>query len=425
MTAIVKPYWQDRGLSVDVPPAALPAQVDILIIGGGYTGLSAARETAAAGASTLVLEAGAVGAGCSGRNGGQIAYSIKPSLATLTSRHGAAQALAICREGRAALDYIKWLATELDLDCGWRQDGCFYGAHTPRHFAAMVRDAQNQPHGLEQNIVIVPKGEHKREIDTDFYHGGCLYPDDASVDPMRLLLALLRRAREAGATLLEYCTALSIRSTAHGFEVMTSQGAVRAAKVLIATNGYSGSVSRWHQRRVIPIGSYQIATEALGVEQVRALIPNGRNIVDSRRVVVYYRPSTDGERIIFGGRAALSEKDPAACTPRLQAMLTEVLPQLKTTRIEYTWAGWVAYTFDTMPHLGQHEGVYYCMGYCGQGVPTAPYFGQRIGQQMMGRGEGRTALDNLPFPTRPYYFGTPWFLAPSVFAYRMMDRLGI
>jgi glycine/D-amino acid oxidase-like deaminating enzyme len=422
---MTKPYWQDRGLNVHVPRAALPAHVDVVIVGGGYTGLSAARETASAGASTVVLEAGALGAGCSGRNGGQVAYSIKPSLATLTSRHGADKAFAICREGRAAVDHLKWLATEQGLDCGWRQDGLFYGAHTPRHFAAMVRDAADQPPGLEQNIVIIPEGEHKREIDTDFYHGGCLYPDDASVDPMRLLLALLQRAQVAGATVLEHCPALSIKPRAEGFEVMTPQGPVRAGKVLIATNGYSGPVSSWHRRRVIPIGSYQIATEALGADKVRALIPNGRNIVDSRRVVVYYRPSTDGERIIFGGRAALSEQDPAACTPRLKAMLTQVLPQLNETRIEYTWVGWVAYTFDTMPHLGQHEGVYYCMGYCGQGVPTAPYFGRRIGQQMVGHSEGRTALDDLPFPTRPYYFGKPWFLAPSVFAYRMMDSLGI
>jgi glycine/D-amino acid oxidase-like deaminating enzyme len=176
---------------------------------------------------------------------------------------------------------------------------------------------------------------------------------------------------------------------------------------------------------VIPIGSYQIATEPLGVERVRSLIPEGRNVVDSRRVVVYFRPSPDGERIIFGGRAALAEKDPLACVPRLKAMLTRIFPQLKPARITHAWVGWVAYTFDTMPHLGQRGGVYYCMGYCGQGVPLAPYFGRKIGQQMAGLEEGRTALDDLPFASRPYYFGTPWFLAPSVWAYRTMDAVGL
>jgi glycine/D-amino acid oxidase-like deaminating enzyme len=202
-------------------------------------------------------------------------------------------------------------------------------------------------------------------------------------------------------------------------------GKIQARKVLIATNGYSGPLSPWHRRRVIPIGSYQIATQALGVDVVRKLIPQGRNVVDSRRVVVYFRPSPDGERIIFGGRAALAEKDPLACVPRLKAMLTRIFPQLESARIDHAWVGWVAYTFDTLPHLGRHEDVHYCMGYCGQGVPLAPYFGQRMGQQMMNLKEGRTALDDLPFPTRPYYFGIPWFLAPSVFAYRTMDAMGV
>ena len=132
--------------------------------------------------------------------------------------------------------------------------------------------------------------------------------------------------------------------------MLTSRGILKARKVLLATNGYSGALSPWHRRRVIPIGSYQIATEPLGAERVLSLIPRGRNIVDSRRVVVYFRPSADGERIIFGGRAALAETDPLACVPRLRAMMTRIFPQLQSVRITHAWVGWVAYTFDTMPH---------------------------------------------------------------------------
>jgi glycine/D-amino acid oxidase-like deaminating enzyme len=278
---------------------------------------------------------------------------------------------------------------------------------------------------LEQRVFIVPRSEQHREIVTDFYHGGCVYPDDAAVDPMKLLLGLLGRAREQGAVVMDDCRAESIRGAAGGFEVLTSRGVVRARKVLIATNGYSGALSPWHRRRVIPIGSYQICTERIGAERVRGLIPNGRSISDSRRVVVYYRPSADGERLVFGGRAALSEQDPIACVSRLKSMMTRIFPQLVQVRIDHAWVGWVAYTFDTMPHLGERDGVYYCMGYCGQGVPLAPYFGMKIGQQMAGLPAGRTALDGLPFPTRPYYAGTPWFLAPSVWAYRTLDALGL
>jgi glycine/D-amino acid oxidase-like deaminating enzyme len=418
------PLWM---ANASMPPPSnqpLPTRVEVLVIGAGYTGLAAARETAAAGRSTLVLDAGAVGAGCSSRNGGQVAYSIKPSFNALKAKFGADLAFRICREGLDAVAYLRSLATQ-HVDCGWRDYGCFYGAHTPRHFAAMARDAQNQPRGLEQRISIVPKAEQTSEIASDFYHGGCVYHDDASVDPTRLLLALLRRAIDSRASVVDHCPVDAIKSTRDGFEALTRRGIVQARQILLATNGYSGPLSPWHRRRVIPIGSYQIATEPLGADPVRALIPRGRNIVDSRRVVVYFRPSTDGERIVFGGRAALAETDPLACVPRLRQMMSRIFPQLNSVRVSHAWLGWVAYTFDTLPHLGQNDGIYYCMGYCGQGVALAPYFGMRIGQQMLGLNEGRTALDGLPFPSRPFYHGKPWFLAPSVFAYRLIDALGL
>jgi glycine/D-amino acid oxidase-like deaminating enzyme len=135
----VAPLWMENASMP--PPSALPlpGSVDVLVIGAGYTGLSAARETAAAGRSTLVLDAGELGAGCSSRNGGQVAYSIKPSFSSLQEKFGADAAFRICREGHDAVTYLRALAAR--ADCGWRDDGCFFGAHTARHFAAMVRDA--------------------------------------------------------------------------------------------------------------------------------------------------------------------------------------------------------------------------------------------------------------------------------------------
>src|SRR5271165_2051450 len=323
------PLWQDGAAAPPaprLPEFPLPSAVDVLIVGAGYTGLAAARETAAAGLGTLVLDAGAIGAGCSGRNGGQVAYSIKPTLQELTARHGEARARSICREGQDAVGYLRSMAASGELDCDWREHGCYYGAHTARHFAHMARDAEHQPKGLEQRISVVARASQHTEIASDTYHGGCVYHEDAAIDPMRLLLALLGRAQAGGAAVLERCPVLSIQSARSGFEVLTERGVVAARKVLLATNGYTGALSPWHRRRVIPIGSYQIATEPLGSDAVRALIPHGRNVVDSRRVVMYMRPSPDGQRIVFGGRAALAERDPIACVPRLRAMLTNIFP---------------------------------------------------------------------------------------------------
>jgi len=418
------PLWMQEAAAPPLAEQALPAQVDVLIVGAGYTGLSAARETASSGRSTLVLDSAPLGGGCSSRNGGQVAYSIKPAFESLKSRHGAEVALGICREGIQAVAELRSMAREPGVDCDWRENGCFYGAHTPRHFKAMVREAGSRCAGLERKVSVVPRAQQRGEIASDFYHGGLVYHEDASVNPMRLLLSLLRRARECGTMVIDRCPVSAIRNERRGFEVLTPRGMVQAREVLLATNGYSGPLSPWHRRRVIPIGSYQIATQPLGTERVRELIPNGRNIYDSRRVIVYFRPSPDGERIIFGGRAALSERNPLACVTRLQAMMARIFPQLKSAGISHAWAGWVAYTFDRLPHLGKRNGIHYCMGYCGQGVPLATYYGKRIGQQMLGLPEGRTALDGLEFASRPYYFGVPWFLAPSVLAFRLLDAAG-
>jgi glycine/D-amino acid oxidase-like deaminating enzyme len=411
------PIWSD-GLAM---PAAtredLPASVDALIVGAGYTGLSAARELARAGRSTLVLDGAPLGGGCSGRNGGQVAYSIKPTLAQLRARHGAAAAAGIRAEGEQALAHLRSLAGDAGLAMDWRGRGCFLGAHTRRAFAAMAR------HG--GRVEIVPRSRQHEEIASDYYHGGCVCPDDASVDPVRLLLSLHRRAIDSGAAIIDRCAVTALQRSGAGFEAATPLGTVRARQVLLATNGYTGALSPWHRRRVIPIGSYQIATAPLGQARVRELLPQGRNVCDSRRIIVYFRPSPDGERIIFGGRAALAEKDALVCAPRLTAMMTQIFPQLRSVAITHAWAGWVAYTFDALPHLGCQDGIYYSMGYCGQGVPLAPYFGMRIAQQMLGLRAGVTALDGLRFPSRPYYHGSPWFLAASVFAYRLLDRLGL
>ena len=188
----------------------------MLVVGAGYTGLAAARETAAAGLGTLVLDAGAIGAGCSGRNGGQVAYSIKPTLEELAARHGEAGARRF-----AARDSMRWAicvpwrraASSTAIGASMR---CYYGAHTARHFARMARDAEHQPKGLEQSISVVVRAPQHAEIASDLYHGGCVYHEDASIDPMRLLLALLGRAQAVGAAVLERCPVLSIQSARGG-----------------------------------------------------------------------------------------------------------------------------------------------------------------------------------------------------------------
>jgi glycine/D-amino acid oxidase-like deaminating enzyme len=269
----------------------------------------------------------------------------------------------------------------------------------------------------------LPRAEQGAEIDSGFYHGGLVFPDYATLHPGTYHRGLLHLAERAGASIIPHCRADAIRHENGKVEVETTKGIITARDVIVATNGYTSSLTPWLQRRVIPIGSYVIATEPLAKETIEQLYPNQRMVTDSRRVVFYYGPSPDRRRIIFGGRVSAGECDPKVSGPRLHAEMVRIFPELATTKISHSWMGFVAYTFDELAHVGTHDDrVHYAMGYCGSGVGMASYLGMRTGLRVLGQPEGKTALDDLPFPTRPLYSGKPWFLSAAVAWYRWRDR---
>lgn len=415
--------WRDDAPAPSMPEVALPSSVDVAIVGSGYTGLNAALVTARGGRSTLVLDAEEAGYGCSTRNGGQISTSVKPGYGALAKRHGAERAFAIVKEGQRSLAWMKDFMREEALDCDFGVVGRFHAAHNEAQFKALVDRVEHQPKGLEVAAHIVTRAEQHTEIDTDLYFGGAIYVEHSSVHPARYHAALLARVLAAGASVAANCPVTSIVRESAGFRVTTPRGTTLARDVVIATNGYTGNLTPWLARRVIPIGSYVIATEPLPVETVTRLIPRNRIVSDSRKVVFYYRASPDRRRIVFGGRVSLDETDPAVSGPLLHADLVKIFPALRDVRISHSWCGTVAYTFDELMHVGMHEGMHYAMGYCGSGVGMGSYLGMRLGQKVLGRAEGETAFDGLPFPTRPFYTGNPWFLAPSIRYYRWRDRM--
>ena len=401
----------------------LPHRVDVAIVGSGYTGLNAALQTIRGGRSTVVFEAGVPGQGCSTKNGGQISTSIKPSLEKLSAKFGTQSGIAIRQEGENALNWIGDLITSEKIDCNFSRVGRYHAAHTQKHYELITRDAEkvNRSEGIE--AYAVPKNEQLKELGSDVYHGGVVFPRHASVDPGKYHRGLLQRVIDAGVDVFGQCAVLDIEQTPDGFVITTQKGKVKARDVIIATNGYTTNLTPWLQKRVIPIGSYIISTEELDPVMVNELFPTNRIASDTCKVIYYYRTSPDRKRILFGGRVSATETNPLLSGPKLLKDLYRIFPQLEGTKISHSWTGTVAYTFDEMAHTGQHNGIYYSMGYCGSGVSMASYLGMRLGQKVLGLVEGKTAFDDLPFPTRPLYNGRPWFLPAVVSWYRMQDRI--
>src|SRR5262245_12511151 len=233
-----EPYWWKDAPRPHIPATDMPAEVDVLVIGAGYTGLMAARETAKGGRSTLVIDAESAGWGCSSRNGGQVSTSIKPSFTALSGKHNEQTAFGIRREGFQALDYIEDLIRSESIDCDWARVGRYHAAHNAKQYEALAEYAKNQPKGLEVPMEMVPRAEQHREIPSDLYYGGAVYPRHAKLHPGKYHLALLRIAKAAGVQVVDHCPATAIQRDGNGFRVRTPKGEVSARNVVIATNGY-------------------------------------------------------------------------------------------------------------------------------------------------------------------------------------------
>ena len=412
-----EPYWWNDTPPAEIKETSPPSKVDVVVIGSGYTGLNAALQTARGGRSTLVLDAGPVGFGCSTRNGGQISSSIKPDLASLSKSHGAANARAILAEGEKSLAWVGDFVRAEAIECDFRVSGRFHGAHSPRQYEALAKRYAGDP-----ATRLVPLAEQKREIGTDVYHGGVLFRKHAALDPARYHRGLLDRAIAAGAKIVPNCAVTRVEAHGPRFRVSTTRGAVVARDVVVATNGYTGRSTQWLRRRIIPIGSYIIATEPIAPAVMTKIMPTDRMVTDTRKVIYYYRASPDRTRILFGGRVSWNETDPRVSAPLLKAELARIFPALAETRVSHSWMGYVAFTFDTLMHTGRWDGIHYAAGYCGSGVGMASYLGMKLGLKVLGNREGGTALDDLPFPSRAYYSGVPWFLGAAIRYYRWRDR---
>lgn len=420
-------YWHTTvGMPADSLPVPLPEHVDFAVIGGGFTGLSAARTFALAGAKVAVLEAENIGWGASSRNGGMVLTGLKLPMQTVIRRYGRELAERLFQFSLESIDCVEEIVRLEVIDCGFSRTGHLVAANKPKQFEAMKAEADFLASALGHQVQIIPPGELSSELGTNIYPGAMLDPLSAGVNPAQFVAGLARAAERAGALLCSQARVENLHPVGVGFTLQTSRGAVTADKVLVATSGYTGAATPRLQRKIVPIGSYIIATEPLPEALAASLIPRGRMVFDSRHFLNYFR--LWDRRMIFGGRAAFFPENAntiGESAAILRREMVKVFPQLKDARVDYAWGGTLDFTYDQMPHTGQEGGLAYALGYAGHGVAMGTYMGTTAARAMLSGSLAGHPFASFGFPALPLGIsGTNRLFLPFAgLWYRILDWL--
>lgn len=418
------PYWWE-GLEWPKLEFSPPSVVDLLVIGAGYTGLSAALVAHDAGASVAVIDAGQPGKGASTRNGGMVGAHPRLSWSVLARNHGATVADGVFAEAGPALRWIENLIAAEEIDCAYERTGRIQLAYTAAHLEKQRRLAATISAKSDVACRMIEHGELPREVATPIYRGGLLFPDHAALDPARYHKGLLDAVLKRGVRVAAQTPAMMHEREQAMHVIRTPSGEIRARKVLLATNGYTGRPFAWFARRVFPVPSFLVATEPLSDNLIGELAPGRRMMVETRARHSYFRISPDGSRILFGGRAALVPIDLTTAARRLRATLAEIWPKLSGVRLSHVWTGNTGYSFGHMPHVGEVGDVHYAMGFSGSGTVLAPYLGAKAAWRALGDPRGDTAYARTALRPRWYHRSgqPPYFLRPADLWYRhWVDR---
>jgi glycine/D-amino acid oxidase-like deaminating enzyme len=418
-------YWLRTTSMPAGTPGELPSKVDVAILGAGFTGLSAARVLAKHGAGVVVLEANSIGWGASSRNGGMVLTGLKLDPQTLTNRYGMEPTRQMYADSLASIDLVETIVRDENIECDFARCGHLEVACKQSHFDSYARSAEFIAKEFKHEVRIIARAELSNEIGSSIYFGGLVDETSAGVNPARYVAGLASTAMRAGAAVHENTRALRIARIAnHEFQINTTRGNLIARDVLIATSGYTSGVTSALQRKVIPIGSFIVATRRLSDSLCRELSPRNRMIYDSKYYLHYYRLTPDN-RMLFGGRAAFFPETKSTVEKSahiLRSDMVEIFPQLRDTEIEFAWGGTLDFCFDTMPHAGESGGIHYALGYAGHGVAMATYLGAKIAEKIAGA-SNQIPFSGIPFPGAPLglYNGKPWFLPFAGAYYKVLD----
>jgi glycine/D-amino acid oxidase-like deaminating enzyme len=420
-----EPYWWEAYRPVAGELVDVPQQARVAIVGGGYAGLSTALELAKHGIDAVVLEANELGFGASTRNGGAVSggVNVGKSFTGKAAEIDRSRAERVLSDSSDAFALVDRLIGEERIDCFWEKPGPFVGAWTKQHFQTQQRRLGMLNDAAQSDAYMVPPERQRDEIASDYYRGGMVVERSGKLHPALYYKGLLDACRRRGVAVCAKAAVGSIARAGNGWRLETGRGPVVAGDVVIATNGYTGELTPSLQRRVVPIASHIIATEELPADLARSLIPRGRTLSDTRRVLCYYRMSPDGRRMVFGGRARFTQVDAAVSAPILHRYMSARFPQLRGVKVTHAWTGNTAFTLDALPHMGQSEGLHFCLGCNGSGVAMMTYLGWQTARKIARAANYACSFDTADFPGHRLYSGNPWFLPAVGGWYRLRDRI--
>jgi glycine/D-amino acid oxidase-like deaminating enzyme len=418
------PYWWQAAPPRDFHIDTWPERADVVIIGGGYTGFGAAIPLARAGLDVVMLERDQIGSGASTRNGGITSGNLRLSFGNLVKRFGAEKAAAFFQEAKAARADLLQFITNEKIHCDLQQCGRLVGALRLESLDSMKRDAERLTKLLDIEATVYDRTRLPDYIDTSRYCGGMMRNDIGGIHPAKLLAGMCQIARAASVKISTQTKVIAVsqqNTSSHTpeFRIETSRGIIRAGHVISATNAYTDAGQPWLRRRLIPVISEMIATEELGENMVRSLMPGLNMYGEALQLGHYYRPSPDGKCILLGGRRM--SPNPVKARKRLVEGLTSIFPQLADIAITNHWFGFVAFPFDQLPKLAIHDGVIYPSGYCGSGTVWARWLGQKAAHMVLADFD-ESAFRGVPFRTMPFYSGDPWFLPLAMGLYAIQDK---